>query len=448
MTLTDVFPTFHVYIAFPTDPSSRIARFDISTFDGDVFADDDEDFIEVTDRLDSTLTEPIHLRGGRESPLSDYDTRFAQIVLRNDDGRFDPLNLDGPYVSGGESFVKLGRRMQVTAELADGSVESRFYGQVDRMIPGVNEPGWPTMTIEAKGLFAVLARSDPLASAPTGAGETAGDRYDRLCDIPGIPDSDRNFSTGLRALQATTTALPTLTECRLVAATESPLGGFYEARDGRLNGDQATDVLTASRSATPRVTLGPPGVADTLPYVELVPAFDKKQLENDVSIAAVGGNSRTGEDASSISSYLRYPGKRTDLLFANDEDVERRVIDELYFFAEPRYRYDSVTISCNAGSDAVASDLIDFMATSELRDRVAVLEQIDYPGDPLADDYDPVTSPFTRETTEEVLIEHIDEWIGESSWRQTLTLSSARAISNVAYFDVSDFDGSDVFAPF
>lgn len=441
MSLPDAFPTFHIYIAFLVDPTESFGRFDLSVFDTALFADTDQGFVEVTDRLDPNIGEPVHIVGGRESPLQDYDSRTCTVAFRNDDGRFDALNLAGEYVTAGESEVKLGRRLMVAVELADGTLEPRFAGQIESYTPGLSEFGWPTMRIVAKGLFALLARTNPDASSPTGEGEDTGARQDRLADIAGIADADRNFSTGDRTVQATTAAQNLLTEMRLAAATESPLGGFYEARDGRLTHDNATKVLTATRSKAPRVTLGPPGAADTLPYTELVPAFDKKQLVNDDSIAAVGGEAHTAEDSASITAYYRYQTKRTDLLYDNDEDAAARVLDDLYFFSEPRYRYESVSVDCCATSnDTDAADLIDFMATSELRDRVAVLEQITY--------RDPDTDvAYVRENTEECLVERVEEWIGHASWRQTFQLFSARAISNVAYFDVSLFDGSDLFAP-
>lgn len=432
--------TPHVHIGFPVNPDERLFILGVSQLGaGDVLAAAGSGYVEVTDRLDGNKLEPIHIARGRSSPLGDYETSKCTLNFRNDDGRFDPLNLNGPYVAAGETLVRCGRRVLVTMERSDGTVEARFAGQIESYAPDVSIRGWPTMTIECEGPMALMARINPDASTPTGEGEDSGARQARLADIAEVADGDRDFQTGDNTLQATTAAQNILTEMRLTAASESPLGGFYEKRTGQLAHDNRRAPLDETRQREVQATFAPPGVADTLPYTDLRPAFDKQRLRNDVHAARVGGESVIVQDDASIALHGLYTDRRTDLIVDDDNQVAYWVQWRALLFGDAEYRYDSVSLDALACTDAQLDDMAEAMIARELRDRIAVMEQIEYrsSSDVLS----------TRSNTVEVFVEHIDEWIGWQSYRMDLDLSSAEKLSDPFVLGVSVLGGTDRLMP-
>lgn len=439
------FPSFRLRIGFPSNPDERIFVLDVSLLDGDdVLAQPGDGFEDVTEWLNGDDRWPIKIKRGRSSPRSDWPSGKATIELRNTDGRFDPLNLEGPYVLAGETLVECGRRVWITAELDDGTVEDRFYGQVESYTPGLDDRGWPTMTIECAGPSAYLAAFDPGAVAAVGAGEDSGARYHRILDNAGVPDGDRDIATGDSTLQATTLAQNALTECKLVAASE--YGAFYENRHGRFQGDNRRAVIEVPRMATPRATFGPQDAvniaAGILPYVSLTPTKDKDRLINDTALGRTGGTIQTDEDAESKAKFFTYTRRRTDLLLETDLEVAEQGEWDLLLYSGAEYRYDAIRISALAAPDEQIVDMVAFMLEAELRDRVAVLEQVRY----FETDVD--TVGWVRENTEEVFVERIDERISWNEWEMDLGLASAQKLTDLFILDVSLLDGDDVLAPF
>ncbi len=433
-------PTFRVWLGFPTNPSDRLFILDLSLLDGgDVLAPDGGGFVDVTDRLDGDVDEPIHTVRGAPSPLTDYATGRATVRFRNN-GDLDPLNLDGEYVLSGETLVRVRRRLMVTAELADGSVEERFHGYVDSFDPDFDSRGWPIMVVEASGVFARLSTLDPAATTPVGAGEDSGARIDRVLDNAEVPDGERDIAVGDSTLQATTLAQPPLTEARNAAASE--MGAFYEDRSGHHHFDNRRARLTEARQATPQATFGPPGYPDSFPYQRLVPKLDDKRLRNDASIARVGGATQTAEDAESITRYWRSRDRRTDLVLETDSDVADWAAWRVLLYGDVEYRYESVLIDVQACPDDTQDDLVAYLIRSELRDRLEVVEQITYYPD------DDPAAPLVRENTAEVFVERVEEWIGPWSWRVAFGLSDAEPFTDLFTLDVSLLDGGDRLAPF
>lgn len=437
--------TFHVQIGFPIDPSERLFILDHSLLDGgDVLAGSTGGFEDVTDRLDGDDLEPIHItHGGRPSPLSDYGQSHATVKFRNDHGDFDSLNLAGEFVTAGVSLVRVERRIWIYVQFADGTIEDRFAGFIKSYTPDISVRGWPTMTVECEGWFPNLSTFDPDAQSPVGEGDDSGARVNRVLDNADVPDGDRSIRTGNATLQETTLAQDPLTECRLVAASESPFGGFFENRHGELQLDPRRAIVTDTTSREPQATFGPPGNgAGVLPYVRLVPKQDIDRLRNDISAARAGGSAQTSQDATSIATFFHRRDKRTDLLLQTDDDVAQWVgWRALLFGAGDEYRYEAIEVDCLACPDSQLTAMAAFLAVSEVRTRIAVLEQIVYRN---ASDVE-----FTRTNTREVFIEQIDEWIGWKSWRQTWDVSDAE-ILGTSYFilDSSLLDGTDVLAPF
>src|SRR5690606_26545431 len=75
-------------------------------------------------------------RGSRtvDGPVVQYEAGTASITLDNHDRRFDPTNLDGPYVSGGQTEVEPMREMRISASYqrqGEWLSYELFHGYVD-----------------------------------------------------------------------------------------------------------------------------------------------------------------------------------------------------------------------------------------------------------------------------------------------------------------------------
>src|SRR5581483_187978 len=105
----------------------------------------------------------------------------ASVVLDNNDGRFDPTNLSGPYVSGGVTQVLPMVMMRIRSTYGDGYQLWRgFADSWDLSYPGLGADATCTLngTDGTKILQGLFLDTTPSA----GGGEFAGTRIGRILD--------------------------------------------------------------------------------------------------------------------------------------------------------------------------------------------------------------------------------------------------------------------------
>ena len=188
-----------------------------------------------------------------DSPLLRYEQGTATIVLRNDDRRFDPTNLDGPYVVAGRSQVEPMRAVRIRARVG-GVTYPLWRGFSDRWVVGYDGPDSSYVTLTCVDGFAVFASYDRAESAPAGAGEDSGARVSRILDSVAWPADDRMIATGDSVLQATTLAGSALSELQLTA--DSEMGEFYMDADGRARFRNRLALGEEKRSVRPNARFG------------------------------------------------------------------------------------------------------------------------------------------------------------------------------------------------
>src|SRR5215831_17450528 len=119
-----------------------------------------------------------------QGPLWDYQPGQGSVVLKNGDGRFDPANLSGPYVSGGVTYLNAMVPLRFSAGW-NGTTYRLFTGFVDSWDDdGVNYAGhYAQTTVTATDGQKVLAGIIlPLSGGAVGAGELSGARVNRILD--------------------------------------------------------------------------------------------------------------------------------------------------------------------------------------------------------------------------------------------------------------------------
>ena len=195
----------------------------------------------------------------QQGPLWSYQPGTASVVLKNGDGRFDPDNLSGPYVTGGET--QLNAMVPVRVHVVwDGIDYPLFSGFADSWgDDGVNYGGrYAQATVSATDGQKVLGGVTIASTDPSsfGAGETSGARVSRILDAAGwyTGTAFRQIGTGSSAVQATTFGDTAWNLMK--AAADAEIGELYIDGSGAVVFRGRTAILTDDRSATPQQVFG------------------------------------------------------------------------------------------------------------------------------------------------------------------------------------------------
>ena len=350
-----LYPTITVSMGTPTAASGAI--YDTSLYDTGVFGGDTT-FVDIT-----TYVRQVSTTRGRSRDTDRFGTGSMTIVLSNKDDRFSPLNLAGPYVSGGITQIRPGVPFKITATWA--SVEYPiFYGYADAWddsYVGMGKDGITTVTIV--DALSVLANFDGLAVASVGAGELASTRISRIALNAGFTGT-MLLDPGVYTMQATTLASNALTEAGLTADSD---GGyvFADASGALVFYDQSSPT-TRARSASSQFTFGT-GVS-AVRYEQADPTYDSTLIFNTVSMSIAGGTATTVSDPTSVTRYGTRTYRRYDFICQTDAQAAALAAVFLARYKEPDYLISTLTVQ-GAANPTVSWPLI---LNVQLRDRVTV----------------------------------------------------------------------------
>lgn len=192
-----------------------------------------------------------------------YEAGTATIELNNADRRFDPLNLDGPYVIAGESQVVPMVRVRIRA-VWDDVTYPLFTGYADQWQINYQGNSWSTVVLTATDASKVFASYDRKPQLAVGAGEDSGARINRILDQIDWPDEDRIIATGDTNVQATTLDGNVLAELQLVQDTE--LGEFYVDASGKVVFRNRRAILSDPTAAVSQGLFGDGGYTRPILY--------------------------------------------------------------------------------------------------------------------------------------------------------------------------------------
>lgn len=346
-----------------------------------------------------TVTRPsTRLQG----PLWNYQAATASILLDNSDGRFDPDNLAGPYMSGGTTSLAAMVPVRVRANFGTAAY-ALYSGFADGWIPGqvTYEGGYAELTLPATDAFKVLSQVTLPAVSVEGAGADTGTRVrDILTRAGWYTSAERNvISTGNSTLQGTTLGADALSLMQV--AVDSEIGQLYVNGAGAVVFRARRDLLTDARSNSVQAVFGDlpsataslldePGAgitdelgssildesstsgAQELPYAAISRASDDTTLVNDIQAARVGGTLQEAKDAASIAKYL-FPRTyaRSDLILQGDADALNWANWVLYIGRGGEKRFDSLSVDPQAGP----LDLWPQVLGREIGDRIQVVQR-------------------------------------------------------------------------
>lgn len=251
-----------------------------------------------------------------QGPFWRYEAGTATFTVDNLDGRFDPLNLSGPYVSGGVSELRPGLPVRVVASI-DGTTEVVWSGVVDTIGLDYSSPTWSTVRFSCvDGVERLQAADLPELASPVGAGDTVAERLDRVLDRIGWPAAARDLDPyPANTLQATTLAQAAWTE--MLLAADSDGGYLWLDRNGR--------VVWRTRgavTAAPVLTFSSDPATAGLEFATVTVTRDVQQVANSVTLGRKDGVAVTVEDVDAQALVGQVRGyQRTDLVCETDVQV-------------------------------------------------------------------------------------------------------------------------------
>ena len=354
-------------------------------------------FVDITPYARSFTTRRGATRA--DGPVLRYEAGTSSTVLRNDDRRFDPTNLSGPYVSAGVTQVQPMRSIRHRATWA-GTTYELWRGYADSWDVGYPDSRYSEVTLSATDAFKVFQAYNRIAVGAAGAGEDSGTRIGRVLDSVSWASTDRDLATGDTTLQATTLEGVALDELQLVG--ESELGELFMDAGGRVVFRNRQAILTDARSNTSQATFGP----GNLPYQDVTLAYDDTTLVNLAQVTREGGATQTAQDDTSIATYLTHTSTQDGLLMENDTEAQSYAQFVVFIGKDPELRFTQMVVKPQRDP----ANLWPQVLGREVGDRITV--KLDPPGG---------GDTISRD----VFIRGIEHAASPGSWQTTWTLQSA-----------------------
>lgn len=280
--------------------------------------------------------------------ISRMDTIFAStsagnltVVLSNEDARFDPTNLDGPYVDGdGNTQVLPMKQIRVRAVTdTDIYLWRGYILDWSLSYPGLNHDS--TCTVTAVDGISVLSSFNGPQQADQGGSETTGARITRILNNASWPTSMRDIATGVVTVQPTNLSQPAWSEMQLTSDTE--VGELYMDGNGNVIFRDVFAIFTDTRSTTPQATFADDGTG--LKYEDVQVVYDATQITNMVRIGREDGSQQTAEDYDSQAKYQIRTYERSDLLYEDDFFSQQTADFILFVFKDPELKLDNLVVN-------------------------------------------------------------------------------------------------------
>ena len=293
-------------------------------------------------------------RIGRQRETDHFAAGIGSITLWNDDGRFSPDNLSGPYVSGGVTGLRPWRPIRITATW-NGVTYPVFYAYAKTWQESYGIDGWrPTVTVPLNDGLALLGAHNGVASNTTvfGSGETTGKRINRLL-ADAAWTQPTNVDTGQTTCQGTTLSTNTFQEILNTADSEGVAAACWQDPDGTFIFERAYALLENSRSNTSQVTFGDGatvGASSELPYESITLAYDGDLLWNIASIARNNGTTQTASDNTSRALYGDRRYSVSNLVCETDATAAQIASFQVARYAQPDRRVTEMRIHPSANT--------------------------------------------------------------------------------------------------
>jgi hypothetical protein len=287
-----------------------------------------EIFYDVTDRVRSWSS-----NRGKSRALDAFNAGNASIVLDNNTRDFDPTYAASPFY--GQIIPK--RQIRISS---NGVVQ--FYGLIDDWNLDYAPQGDSTAGVVCSDGFAQLANQT--LTGATATSQLSGARVNAILDSADVnwPSDKRAVDSGEVLLGAD--VIPdngnALTYLQLVEASEG--GRLFISKAGNLVFKDQNGVQPDGSSI---VTFADDGSG--VKYTGMQVVYGSELLYNQAVVSRVGGSTTTANDTDSQQAYGIYTITKTDLLMANDADVDALAVSLVKQYSEPEFRFEALTVDLN-----------------------------------------------------------------------------------------------------
>ena len=338
----------------------------------------------------SAYARSLVIKRGRSHELDQVSASTLNMVLSNDDGRFDPTYTTGAYYPNVVPMVPVRVRAAYSAVTYD-----LFRGFVEAW-----PQDWPafkdaTVKLRAVDAFKLLRR---IYTNTAEVQESSGTRIGNLLDDASWPAGWRDLATGDVTVAAyTPNCQDVLSLIRQVEKTEGGL--FFIAGDGDATFQDQTHRAALSSSAT----FGDSGAE--LRYAGLTLGYDDHQIWNRVEVQPEGGATQSAEDATSISAYAKRTLKIHDTLHISGATALTFAQTIRDRYKDPHVRIDSITMTPRRDPSGLWPEALG----AELSDKYTVTRR----------------PPAGNTITTQVYVEGIDHRVNaaDKSWTTSFNLS-------------------------
>lgn len=309
-------------------------------------------YVDVTSAVRS-----LKIDRGKARELDQYETGTASVGLDNRNRYFDPLNLSGPYTSGGVTQVRPGRRIRIKATHPTTLIQYTLYtGTVWEWSLDYLGKFDSVVTARATDIMSALANST--VNVVTTAGQT-GLAVDDVMNAAGV--AEYSIATCNSTMQASTFTSSALSAIRTLESSEQ--GAFYVESDGFATFANRHAVIADSRSNTSQATFGV-GVLD---YESVALSYAGDLIKNSISLTRTGGVAQAATDATSILDYGTRSLALTSLANSTDAEVLSTASYMLSRWKDPKVRVASISFSPRKSAELMTQAL-----SRRIRDRVTV----------------------------------------------------------------------------
>jgi len=266
---------------------------------------------------------------GSSRLLDRYNSGLASVVFDNTTRLFDPLNTASPYSE--QLLPRRGLRI-----FSGGSAV--YQGIVQDWNLAYNPSGDNTTTAEVADKFSLLAQQT--MTAHTAVVQNSGDRVNSVLSRPEVDWSlvERNIDTGQYQMQADVVDNGTIVLDYLNQVTQSEQGSLFIGKNGYLNFQDAS----VGPSSTGAVSFADD--SSGIKFTDLSVVYGSELLYNRISLTRLGGASQIVDDLTSQAFYGITTYEIDNLLNNSDVDVANIADALLAKYANPEYRFDSISI--------------------------------------------------------------------------------------------------------
>lgn len=295
-------------------------------------------YYEVTQYVKS-----VSINRGKSRELDRFNSGSLTVQFNNQNRFFDPTNTLSPFF--GQIVPR--REVRVTAGTA-----VQFYGLVDDWDLDYNISGLSDATLAAFDGMSALAGQT--LTAGTATVQLSGARIDAVLSDVGVnwPVSERNIDSGGQTLQADVVAAGTNVMQYINVVEQSEPGIFFIDKTGKATYRDRNRLYPSSSA----VLLSDDGTG--IPYGDIKVNYGSELLFNQAEVSRLNGGAAVADDLTSQRTYGVRTYVASDLLMNTDEALGQLAIFLVNQYANPEYRFESVTVPLSKLSTSQQNDVL------------------------------------------------------------------------------------------